>query len=441
MYKPNLEKFKNYKFGMFIHWGLYSMRGNDCWDVMFSKDSMQEYIDSTLPYFDGKNCNMDEWAELAKKVGMKYMVFTARHHDGFSLWDSKSSWGNHTSMSDKCPVKRDYVKEFTDACRKQGLGVGIYYSPIDWRFPGFYNPQMFKENAREMVKQCHEQVDELTKNYGDVDVLWFDGGEDWVVAFSLDFGSRKRPDDCAENPKFPNFWEEDKLNDIFRTNQPEIVATPRFGSMKHGDIKVYECAVNNYDVENVWETCERIAHCWGWTPETQPRSLRDLVKLLIKVITGGGNLLHNVGPDGSGKMDEKQVRRLLELGDFVNKHEESIFNTDAGPIVNGNYGGTTHNKNSVYLHVTDWKCEEASFPTLNEKVVSVECLTTNDEFKYREENGVLYMNIAEKSKGDPDTIFKITFEKDVKVIFKDFDAKSFKIDTPYVDRFTEINGR
>ena len=241
------------------------------------------------------------------------------------------------------------------------------------------------------------------------------------------------------NSEHPN--EEDKLNDIFRTNQPEIVATPRFGSMKHGDIKVYECSVNNYDVENVWETCERIAHCWGWTPETQPRSLRDLVKLLIKVITGGGNLLLNVGPDGSGKMDEKQVRRLLELGDFVNKYEESIFNTDAGPIVNGNYGGTTHNKNSVYLHITDWKCEEASFPTLNEKVKKVECLTSTDGFKYHEENGVLYMNVDEKSKGDPDTIFKITFEKDVKEIFKDFDAHSFKIDTPYVDRFTEINGR
>lgn len=440
MLKPNQKKFKDYKFGMFIHWGLYSVIGNDCWDVMFSGDSMQEYTEKTLPYFNGKGCNMDEWAELAKKVGMRYMVFTTRHHDGFSLWDSKASWGNYTSTSDKCPVKRDYVKEFTDACRKQGLGVGLYYSPIDWRFPGFYNPKMFKENANEMVKQCHDQLNELTSNYGNVDILWFDGGEDFIPAWGIDFGERRQRPDWKTNPRFPNFWREDEAIEMLRKNQPEIVLAPRFGSQKCGDFKCYECSINNYDPDTVWETCERIAHCWGWTPQTQPRSLRDLVKLLIRVITGGGNLLLNMGPDASGKMDPMQVRRLIELGDFVNKYEETIFDTDAGPIVNGNYGGTTHNKNSVYLHITDWKCEEASFPTLNEKVKSVECLTA-DSFTYREENGVLYMNVDEKSKGDPDTIFKITFEKDVKEIFKDFDANSFKIDIPYVDRFSEIHGR
>ena len=172
---------------MFIHWGLYSIIGNDCWDVMFSEDSMEEYIEKTMPNFNGKNCDMNEWAELAKKVGMRYMVFTTRHHDGFALWDSKSSWKNHTSTSENSPAKRDYVKEFTDACRKQGLGVGLYYSPIDWRFPGFYNPKMFKENAQEMVEQCYNQLNELTTNYGNVDILWFDGGENFFFGgFSHD---------------------------------------------------------------------------------------------------------------------------------------------------------------------------------------------------------------------------------------------------------------
>ena len=299
---------------------------------------------------------------------------------------------------------------------------------------------MFKENAQEMVEQCYNQLNELTSNYGNVDILWFDGGEDFIPAWGIDFGARKQPEDWKTNPRFPNFWQEDMAIEMLRKNQPEIVLAPRFGSQKCGDFKCYECSINNYDPDNAWETCERIAHCWGWTPQTQPRSLRDLVRLLIRVITGGGNLLLNMGPDGSGKMDPQQVRRLLELGDFVNKYEESIFETEAGPIVNGNYGGTTHNKHSVYLHITDWKCEEATFPTLNEKIKSVECLTTNT-LTYREENGVLFMNVDEKSKGDPDTIFKITFEKEVNEIFKDFDARSFNIDVPYVDRFTEIHGR
>jgi alpha-L-fucosidase len=438
MKHPNLEKFKSYKFGMFIHWGLYAISGNSEWGIMFDNNSMNEFKNQTLPHFDGKNCNTDEWAELAKNIGCRYMVFTARHHDGFSLFDSKHSWGNFTSMNS--PAKRDFVKEYVDSCRKYGLGVGIYYSPIDWRFPGFYNPKMFKENAQEMVEQCHQQVNELTSNYGDIDLLWYDGGEDFVVAFGIDFGKRRVPEDYRTNPKFKDFWREDELDAMARKNQPNIVVSPRIGSMKHGDFKVYECKINNYDVDSPWETCDRVAGSWGWTQDVQPKSLRSLIKMLIRVVTGGGNLLLNIGPDPSCKLEPCQKKRLLELGEFVNTYGESIFDTTAGPIVNGEYGGTTHNKHSVYLHITEWKCDKATFPTLNAKVKSVECLTPNDGFTYEEKDGILIMSVSDNTKLYHDTIFKITFEDEVDKIFEGYDPESFKIDNPPLEFNTFILG-
>ena len=261
-----------------------------------------------------------------------------------------------------------------------------------------------------------------------------------MVAFSIDFGKRCVPEGHKQNPRFKNFWNEDELDAMVRKNQPRIVCSPRIGSKKHGDFKVYECKINNYDTNEPWETCDRIAGSWGWTPRTQPQSLRELVKLLVRVVTGGGNLLLNVGPDGSGKIEPCQAKRLCELGDFVNKYSEAIFDTEAGPIINGHYGGTTHNKHSVYLHITEWRCDEASLPTLGAKVKSVECLNSSEGFDWREEDGKVYMTASDAAKLDVDTIFKITFFDEVDEIFKDFDASSFTIDVPYFDVNTFVNG-
>jgi alpha-L-fucosidase len=171
---------------------------------------------------------------------------------------------------------------------------------------------MFKDSARQMVEQCHRQVEELTTNYGDIDILWYDGGEDYVVAFSMDFGKRCVPPDHKQNPRFKDFWNEDPLDAMVREKQPNIVTSPRIGSKKHGDFKVYECKINNFDTSCAWETCDRIAGSWGWTPRTQPQSLRELVKLLIRVVTGGGNLLLNVGPDALGRIPADAVAILKD---------------------------------------------------------------------------------------------------------------------------------
>lgn len=435
--EKRIKKWKNYKFGMFIHYGLFSNvhDGLSGWGLMYNNESVEDYINKTLPLFDSSECNTDEWVEIAKKAGMKYAVLTTRHHDGFSLWDSKGSWKNHTSMNS--PSKRDIVKEFSDSCEKFGIGKGFYYSPIDWRFPGFYNPVVLRESAEEMVTQCHEQLKELTTNYGDVDVLWFDGGEDGCVAFGIDFGSRKVPDKYLANPRVPGFWREDDILPILKKNQPNMITSERFGSMKQGDFKVYEMKNTPYDTENAWEACNSITPTWSWNTQNQPKSVREIINLLIKVITGGGNLLLNLPPDGKGKFDPLNVKRLLEVGEFVNKYAESIFDTEAGPIVNGIYGGTTHNDYSVYLHMLDWRCDEAPFPTNGAKIKNVECLTA-DTLSYRIENDVLYLNVNSKDKCYYDTIFKITFEDKIENIYKDFDPRSFKIDEADTKFYTDI---
>ena len=434
--EERIKKYKNFKFGMFIHYGLFSMLPEGGWDIMYNDESMSDYIGRTLPHFDSAQLNTDDWVKAAKDGGMRYVVLTTRHHDGFALWDSPASWGNFTSMNS--PSKRDLVKEFTDSCAKYDMGVGLYYSPIDWRFPGFYNPLIFRESAQEMVEQCHGQLRELTENYGNVDVLWFDGGEDGCVAFGIDFGTRKVPDDYLSNPRIPGFWREEDILPVIRKNQPNVVISERFGSMKNGDFKVFEMRLNTYNTKDTWEACESITKTWSWSPQTQPKSLRELIKLLITVVTGGGNLLLNLPADGKGKLSPSNVNRLKEMGEFVNKYAESIFDTDAGPIVNGKYGGTTHNDNSVYLHITDWRCDEATFPTLGAKVKEVKCLTANS-LTYREENGIIYMNVAPGDKCYYDTIFKITFEDKIEKIFKDYDPYSFMIDDVDVTYYTDIH--
>ena len=172
--EEKMKWFRDTKFGMFIHWGLYSMLGKGEW-VMFNEQlNIKEYAglkdEFYAPLFDAS-----KWAKTAKAAGMKYMVLTTRHHDGFCLFDSKAS--TYTSINSA--AGKDFVKEFVAACRAEGLKVGFYYSPMDWRFPGYFFPEMFWENALEMKKQCWEQLKELMTNYGKIDMLWFDG--EWLA--------------------------------------------------------------------------------------------------------------------------------------------------------------------------------------------------------------------------------------------------------------------
>ena len=174
--EKRIEDWKDLRYGMFIHWGLYSLLERGEW-VMWSEAIDKDEYRKLMHRFTAETFDPHAWAQVAKDAGMKYMVLTTRHHDGFSLWDSPGSYEQFTSMHSA--AHRDIVREYVDACREAGLKVGFYYSPLDWRFPGFFFPRMYRQSADQLRKQTFDQVRELLTNYGKIDILWFDGGEDY----------------------------------------------------------------------------------------------------------------------------------------------------------------------------------------------------------------------------------------------------------------------
>jgi len=326
------------KFGMFIHWGLYAIPARGEWVMHQEKIPAEQYAklaDEFKPRaFDG-----GAWARTAKDAGMRYMVMVARHHDGFALWDSPGSWGRFTSVA--TAANRDFVKEYVEACRAAGLRVGLYYSPLDWRFPGYFRPRELVENAALLKKQGYAQVEELMSKYGKIDILWYDGG--WLAHTGTDA-------DAAW------FWEPVKLNTMVRRLQPKVVINPRSGWI--GDFQCDEGshAVKGPIVPRPWEKCLNLNDtAWGYTERQDLLGFNYVVTTLADVVCRGGNVLLNVGPDRDGVIPAAHVARLREIGAWMDANGEAVYGTRPGPFqpVDGVYG-STHKGNRVYLFVQRW---------------------------------------------------------------------------------------
>ena len=411
--RESIEHWRDQKFGMFIHWGLFTLHRYGCWGMWNRQIDMDQYKllanDFTAEKFDP-----DGWAQLAKDAGMKYMVLTAKHHDGFSLWDSKHCLDDLTSMN--CPAKRDIVKEYTDACRNAGLMVGVYYSPLDWRFPGYYLPKLFKTSADALREQAHKQVEELMTNYGKIDLLWFDGGEDYWVAHGVNYVKIARPENFRENPTYPNFWHAEEMDKMIRTKQKGIICNDRLGQKQFGDYFCPEKQIGSFCIDHAWETCDCIAGDWAYSPKCKTRSLRSCIQLLVNVVVAGGNLLLNVGPKPDGSIDEEQAARLREMGAWLDKYGESIYKTRGGPIKCDDWGGTTNRDNKMYVHVCEWTENEVIVPDIGEP--EIRCLTGAEPI-IRKADGKIYLSVDNKAKQEMDTIFELTYKEKVTDIFKE----------------------
>ena len=242
---PKIKEFMDARFGLFLHWGCYAQIGKGEWNMFYERTPRDEYA-RLASTFDPQEFNPREWARIAAAAGMKYMILTTRHHDGFCLFDSQVS--DFTSV--KCsPQHRDYVREYADACREAGLKVGFYYSEMDWRFNGYFNYKTDPEDAAAMKKQCYDQVLELMSHYGKVDILWYDGL--WLAH-----------DPATDSGDSLSFWEGKKLNDMVRRLQPDIVINNRLGDP--ADFSTPEGAiVPPKDPDRPWECCKTMTSGWG----------------------------------------------------------------------------------------------------------------------------------------------------------------------------------
>jgi alpha-L-fucosidase len=403
----DMQWWKNAKFGMFIHYGLYSVLGENEW-AMFSKQiDIDEYA-KLKEQFNCEKGNPQQWVDVAKSAGCRYMVVTTRHHDGFCIFDTK--FGEFDAINSA--TKRDLIAEYADAAHKAGMKLGFYYSPLDWRFPGFFFPEMYRSSAEEMKKQTYAQERELLTKYGKVDILWYDGGEDsWLGLGGLmwrgDKGWYTRGVDKPYTGKFS--WEPLRLNKMVRELQPKIVISERSG-MK-GDFSTQEVRLKG-KADGPWEFCTTIGGTWGWTPNTtnQTLTLDSCIKLLVKVVSLDGNLLLNVGPKPNGEIEPIQAQRLKEIGNFLSKYGESIYDTRGGSY-NETWGGTTVSDKAIYVHILKVPSDRIiNLPSVKQKISSGKYLHDNSKATFVQSvSGIRLSGISPKQ-NETDLIIKLSLK-------------------------------
>lgn len=360
-----IDSFLEDRFGMFIHFGLYAIPARGEWyrsHERISIDDYQTYFDSFNPI----NYNPYEWASLAKEAGMKYIVLTAKHHDGFCLFDSK-----YTSYkSTNTPYGKDIIKEYVMACRQVGIKVGIYYSLIDWYhedYPTFhdlfhpmrdnieYKDKVSMQDFSRYVEYMHNQIRELMSNYGVIDILWFD--------FSYN-----NPDDCVVKTLKHEAWKAYELCQMVRELQPGILINNRLGgTLGQGDDQTYSGDFSSpeqiipargmRDLNNnliPWEACVTMNSSWGYkTNATDYKSCQVIIRALVECVSKGGNLLLNVGPNALGSFSKNDIKLLKEIGQWMNLNSDSIYGATNCVYEKPEWGRFTQKGHKIYAHVYD----------------------------------------------------------------------------------------
>jgi alpha-L-fucosidase len=346
-----LEWWRAARFGMFVHWGPVSLKGTEIGWSRGSEVPVAEY-DSLYRQFNPTNFDAAAWAKLAREAGMKYVVFTTKHHDGFCMWDTKQT--DYNIM--QSPFGRDVVKELAAACRREGLAFGTYHSVTDWHHPDFplTSPGgSVRRPVSDLDRYEHylrAQVTELIVNYGPLLVMWFDVPQEFSVARGQG------------------------LIDFTRGLQPDILINNRSGAA--GDFDTPEQRVGAFQNQRPWETCMTLCQQWAWKPNDTMKSLRECIAALVLCAGGDGNLLLNVGPMPDGRIEPRQAERLREIGAWLDRYGESVYATRGGPWKPTRTLASTRRGKTVFVHVLRREGDTVLLPKLPAKVVDNRLLTS-----------------------------------------------------------------
>jgi alpha-L-fucosidase len=408
----HMKWWREARFGMFIHFGLYAIPGRGEWVQWNEQIPVAEYA-KLADQFNPAHFNADAWAETAKAAGMKYMVLTSRHHDGFCLFDDSTN----TFTSVKTAAHRDFVAEYVRAARQAGLHVGLYYSPLDWRFPGFFFPDLQRQSAEAMREQYHRQVRELLSNYGPIDVLWFDGGEtDWL-GFNGDWlpGAKWQKRAASQHYHGGFSWQHDQVYAMIRQLQPQIIINNRADMPEDFHSREGDAHLGDFDDEHPWELCTTLAGAWGYQPDKSPKPLKDCIQLLARVAGRDGNLLLNVGPRPDGQIDPPQVQRLREIGEWLGKYGESIYATRGGPFLPGDYGASTRRDKTIYIHVLKWPAGKLALPAIPDKIIRASVLTGGGASFVQTGRGI-DISVAPPDRSEMDTVVALQLNSSAETI-------------------------
>ena len=409
--------FDSAKLGIFMHWGIYSVLGvTESWAFYEGKISYEDYMNQCKG-FTAEHYRPEEWGELFRKSGARYAVLTAKHHDGVALWNSKAS---NLNVVAKTPAKRDLIKPYCDAMRKCGIRVGLYFSHLDWSHPDYasIHPQSTEwwaynrytappegkpddyERWERFLKFHRQQLTELLTGYGKIDLLWFDGV--WE--------------------RTPLQWRFREMREYIRKLSPDTLVNERIG--EYGDYKCPEITVPIVPPEGRWELCYTMNDSWGYKEtDKNYKSLRQIIRTFTECIGMGGNLLLDIGPKADGTIPEEQKNLLLGIGNWIEKVEEAIYETERGLPYGHFYGASTlsHDRKTLFLFIYDTPVEGICVKGLKNPVNRITALNRRIPLSYRRNGafldmpGQLWIDVPKEALDEVCTVVKVELEGELEL--------------------------
>jgi len=380
--KEALDQWQDLKFGMFIHWGPVSLRGTE---IGWSRGSIIPIVeyDQLFNEFNPSLFNAEEWVKTAKEAGMKYLVITTKHHDGFCLWESKYTKFDMAST----PYGKDVLRALSDECKKQGIWFGTYYSILDWHHPDYTtryggDPRPVENSdMNKYIEYMYGQVKELIKDYK-TRILWFDG--EWENSWNHKEGM-KLYQFCRE--------QNDDLLINNRVDKGRKGMQGMFAANFAGDFGTPEQRVGTFEPDIPWESCITIGTQWAWKPNDFIKSSQECIHTLISTAGGNGNLLLNVGPMMDGRIEQRQVNILKEIGGWLNEYGESVYGTRGGPYKPEHWIASTYKENRIYIHLMKWPSGELILPKpSNNKILAVSVFNGKPlEYRIKGENVIIQL--------------------------------------------------
>jgi alpha-L-fucosidase len=382
--KDNLdarEWFRDAGFGMFIHWGVYSVLGSGEWVMQQQAISKKNY--QKLPaFFNPLEFDPAQWVGIAKAAGMRYITITSRHHDGFSMFDTKQTDWN---IVKRTPYGRDPLKMLADECHKQGLKLFFYYSLLDWYqddyYPrggtGQYSGRPAKGDWSKYLDFMNAQLTELLTNYGDIAGIWFDGwwdkpGADWQLRKTYDLIHRLQPH-CLVGNNHHQAVKEGEDFQMFEKDLPGKNTTGFSGESKVGDLPL--------------ETCETMNNSWGFNlKDNAYKSSKDLIHYLVKAAGNNANFLLNVGPMPNGKIQPEFIDTLKKVGNWLAKYGETVYGTRGGPVAGRSWGVTVEKGGKVYVHVLHAEDRAILLSGMLRKIKNLTVYSTGEKLKFKQDS-------------------------------------------------------
>jgi alpha-L-fucosidase len=408
-----MQWWRDAKCGLFLHWGPAALSGKEVgwgrnanrpWDIHGVQTPRTEdpYYDNLYKQFHPVKFQAEAWVRTVREAGMKYMVLVCKHHDGFSMFDSKLT--DYDIMA--TPYGRDIVKQFADACHRAGMKLGFYYSTRDW-----YHPDYLVGDNVTYDAWYRGQVEELLRNYGKVDVMWFDhvGGRDWGK------------------------WNFDALFDMMYRLQPHLIvnnraaafcgpatpedrgpASPQIAKIAAGDFGTPEQSVGHMELERDWESCMTlVGGQWSWKPGGEMYSLEKTLGIFIHCVSGGGNLLLNVGPMPTGEIEQRQVDLLKQVGDWIKPRAAAVYGTRGGPFRNGDWGGSAHRGKTVYVFAKAWTGDTLRLSALPQKVTAAVKVVGGEAVAFQQTDKGIDLTLAAERRDPFFTVIALTLDQPV----------------------------